>query len=286
VKFLLHELSTGVLCCFLTTTTLAANWSNTSLAASYGRDFSEHFKNDAQGNAIDIEKYIFSLVHLSGYTYGTNFFQLNMHQSSNEPNTNKASGHGAQEAYVIYRHTLDIPSITQHKIEDSAWLKSYGFTVGFDWNTKNDDYGSNRQMYVAGPSITLNVPGYLNLSLLGYYESNDANVLTSKYTYDPYLALQVLWDFPVMQSNWNYQGIGVWMSPKGKNETGGKTASEIFVDMSLMYSLLKDKSVHQPKLKAGVAYQYWKNKYGNNESGEAGRGATASSPMLRLAYRF
>lgn len=59
-----------------------------------------------------------------------------MHQSSNEPNTNKASGHGAQEAYVIYRHTLDIPSITQHKIEDSAWLKSYGFTVGFDWNTK------------------------------------------------------------------------------------------------------------------------------------------------------
>ena len=28
----------------LTTTTLAANWSNTSLAASYGRDFSEPFK--------------------------------------------------------------------------------------------------------------------------------------------------------------------------------------------------------------------------------------------------
>ena len=102
---------------------------------------------------------------------------------------------------------MDIPSITQHKIEDSAWLKSYGFTVGFDWNTKNDDYGSNRQMYVAGPSITLNVPGYLNLSLLGYYESNDANVLTSKYMYDPYLALQVLWDFPVMQSNWNYQEL-------------------------------------------------------------------------------
>ena len=47
-----------------------------------------------------------------------------MHQSSNEPNTNKASGHGAQEAYVIYRHTLDIPSITQHKIEDSARLKA------------------------------------------------------------------------------------------------------------------------------------------------------------------
>lgn len=112
MKFLLHELSAGVLYCFLTTTTLAANWSNTSLAASYGRDFSEPFKNDAQGNAIDIKKYIFSLVHLSGYTYGTNFFQLNMHQSSNEPNTNKASGHGAQEAYVIYRHTLDIPSIT------------------------------------------------------------------------------------------------------------------------------------------------------------------------------
>ena len=122
--------------------------------------------------------------------------------------------------------------------------------------------------------------------MLGYYESNDANVLSKKYTYDPYLALQVLWDFPIMQSNWNYQGIGVWMSTKGKDPFGEPTASEIFVDMSLMYSLLKDKSANQPKLKAGIAYQYWKNKYGNDASGVAGSGATASSPMLRVAYHF
>lgn len=286
MKLILKSLTVGAFICLATSATYAANWSDTSLAVSYGKDFSEPFKNDAQGDAIDIEKYIFSLVHLSGYQYGTNFFQLNMHQSSNEPNPSKASGRGAQEAYAIYRHTLDIPSITQHKIEDSKWLKTYGFTVGFDWNTKNDDYGSNRQMYVAGPSVTLNTPGYLNLSLLGYYESNDANVLDKKYTYDPYLALQVIWDFPIMQTSWNYQGIGVWMSPKGKDAFGASTASEIYVDMSLMYSLLKDKSANQPKLKAGVAYQYWKNKYGNDESGTAGQGATASSPMLRVAYHF
>lgn len=205
MNYILKGLFTGSICFALGTAVQAANWSDTSLAVSYGQDFSEPFKDG------DFDKYIFSLVHLSGYKYGTNFFQLNMHQSSAEPNANKASGRGAQEAYAIYRHTLDIPSITQHKPNDSSWFKTYGFTVGFDWNTKNDDYGSNRQMYVAGPSVTLNTPGYLNLSLLGYYESNDANVLSKKYTYDPYLALQVLWDFPIMQSNWNYQGIGVWM---------------------------------------------------------------------------
>ena len=263
----------------------AALWSDTSLAVSYGQDFSEPFKNDASGNAVDIEKYIFSFVHLSGYKYGTNFFQINLHQSSNEPNAAKASGRGAQEAYAIYRHTLDIPSLLDKPLE-SRWLKSYGFTAGFDWNTKNDDYGSNRQMYVAGPSFTFNTPGYLNLSVLGYYESNDANVLNKKYSYDPYLALQLNWDFPVLNTDWQYQGIGVWMSTKGKNEFGGDTASEIFLDMSLMYPLLKDANTQKATLKAGIAYQYWKNKYGNDTSGTAGDGATASSPMLRVAYHF
>lgn len=271
----------------LSTTNQASTWSDTAIGVSYGKDFSEPFKNQANGEAVDIEKFIFTLIHASGYQYGSNFFQINMHQSSNEPNASKASGKGAQEAYVIYRHTLDFPKVFNQPLSEESLISSYGLTMGFDWNTKNDDYGSNRQMWVVGPSMTFNVPGYLGLSFLGYFESNDANVLEKKYTYDPYLAVQLNWDFPIQNTPVNFQGIGVWMTSKGTNEFGGKTDGEIFLDTALMYDFGKHLNFSSgAKLKAGVAYQYWKNKYGNSASGAAGKGATASSPMLRVMYHF
>ena len=57
MKLILKSLTVGAFICLATSATYAANWSDTSLAVSYGKDFSEPFKNDAQGDAIDIEKY-------------------------------------------------------------------------------------------------------------------------------------------------------------------------------------------------------------------------------------
>jgi hypothetical protein len=264
---------------------LAAEWSDTSLMVSYGQHFSEPFKNNEDGSAQDIHKYIVSLVHNSGYRYGSNFFQVNLHQSNNELNGN-ASGEGAQEAYVIYRHMFDAEKIFGQHQSKPDFLRGYGLTLGFDWNTKNDDYGSNREMWVAGPTVMFDVPGYLNFNVLGYFESNRPNVIKGKYTYDPYLALQLVWGIPLAKSGFEFNGTAVWMSQKGKNEFGVKTKPETFIDMALMYDVGAALGVKAQTIKIGPAYQYWRNKYGNNAKGEAGDGATASVPMIRAAYHF
>ena len=269
----------------LSSSSYAAEWSDTSIALSYGTEFSEPFKNNEDGSAFEIEKHIISLVHVSGYKYGSNFFQVNLHQSNNEPNGN-ASGKGAQEAYVIYRHTFDYEKIFGEIDNKPDVIRGLGLVVGGDWNTKNDDYGSNREMWVVGPSLGFNVPGFMNFSILGYFESNKPNVINGKYSYDPYLALQLAWGMPLRKTGLEFNGVAVWMGEKGKNEFGGDTKPETFIDTSLMYDVGAAFGGKAQTFKMGPAYQYWKNKYGNDTKGEAGKGATASVPMIRAAYHF
>ena len=50
----------------------AADWSDTSIGWRYGTRFAEPY------GATDIHKNILSLTHVSGYKYGTNFFNADM----------------------------------------------------------------------------------------------------------------------------------------------------------------------------------------------------------------
>ena len=67
--------------------------------------------------------------------------------------------------------------------------RGWGVTVGFDLNTKNDAYASKKRMLVVGPTLMLDVPGFLNLSLLALEESN-APQGVSRYTYETHAAFE------------------------------------------------------------------------------------------------
>src|SRR4051794_14857555 len=80
----------------------AADWSDTSIGWRYGTQFAEPF------NTKDITKNILSLTHVSGYKYGVNFFNVDLLMSdSNDPGSLTQTS-GAQEAYIVYRNTVDI----------------------------------------------------------------------------------------------------------------------------------------------------------------------------------
>jgi len=91
---------------------------------------------------------------------------------------------------------------------------------------------------------------------------------------------------PLRKTGLEFNGVAVWMGEKGKNEFGGDTKPETFIDTSLMYDVGAAFGGKAQTFKMGPAYQYWKNKYGNDTKGEAGKGATASVPMIRAAYHF
>ncbi|MGZ3158116.1 MAG: outer envelope protein [Burkholderiaceae bacterium] len=258
----------------------AADWSDTSLSWRYGKKFAEPF------NANDIGKNIYGLTHVSGYKYGVNFFNVDMLQSdSKDPAAGGASG--AQEIYVVYRHTLDFGKTFGKPLKFGP-ISSIGATAGFDWNTKNDNYSSKKRMLVLGPTLMWDVPGHLNTSLLFLKESNSPTGV-ARYSYKTHPMLALDWGIPLGSLPLSFEGFANFIASKGKDEFGGNTAAETLIDLGLMWDAGATAGLSKNTFRLGVVYEYWKNKFGNPTTATgagAGPGATAKTPMVKAEYHF
>jgi nucleoside-specific outer membrane channel protein Tsx len=262
----------------------AADWSDTSLSWRYGTKFSEPY------NGEDITKHVINFSNVSGYKYGKNFFSVDfLFSDSHDPSAVGASS-GAHEAYAVYRHTLDLGKVTGANLAFGP-VRGVGVTGGFDVNSKTDaGYNSKKRMLVLGPTLMLDVPGFLDVSLLALRESNApfngfTSTSTPRYTYKTHAMLTAAWGIPfTLGVPLSFEGYANYIGTKGRNEFGGPTAVEINVDMQVMYDLSPAIGAAKNTLKLGLEYQYWKNKFGNPES--AAPGATAKTPMVRAEYHF
>jgi nucleoside-specific outer membrane channel protein Tsx len=260
----------------------AADWSDTSISARYGSSFAEPYDNNADGSRKDIKKGIVGLTHISGYKYGSNFFNVDFLASDhNDPAGGGASG--AQEVYAVYRHVLDLGKVSGAAIKFGP-VRGLGLTAGFDVNTKNDGYASKKRMLVVGPTLMFDVPGFANLSALVFDESN-APQGVSRYTYKTHGALELDWGVPIGSTPLSFNGYALYIGSKGQNEFGGATAPETHVDMTLMLDAGSMMSLPKHTLLVGLEYEYWKNKFGNPVA-DAGPGALARTPMVRAEYHF
>ena len=263
----------------------AADWSDTSLTYHYGNKFAEPYESN------DITKNIVSLTHVSGYKYGSNFLNVDMLMSDSKDPSSAGATTGAQETYVVYRHTLDLGKITGKEFKFGP-VKDLGATAGFDWNAKTDaGYNSKKRMLVAGPTLMMDVPGFLNVSLLELWESNSpyntfSHVATPRYAYKPHPMLSAAWGIPLGALPLSFEGFANFIATKGKDEFGANTAAETLIDMELMYDMSPAVGAGKNTFKLGFEYQYWKNKFGNDASGPAGSGAFAKTPMIRAEYHF
>lgn len=264
---------------------MAADWSDTYIGWRYGSKFAEPF------NSRDIKKNILNLSHASGYKYGTNFFNADMLFSDSVDPSSANSTEGAHEVYVVYRHTLDLGKVTGKDFKFGI-VRGVGFTVGFDANTKTDaGYNSKKRMLVAGPTLMLDVPGFLNVSVLQLWESNAPcntfnNTCVNRYDYDPHPMLNLAWGIPLGNLPLSFEGFMNWIAAKGANEFGGPTKPETNIDMQLMLDVGAVTGGKKGVFKVGLEYQYWRNKFGNDHKGAAGSGAFAKTPMIRAQYHF
>ncbi|HEX9172253.1 MAG TPA: outer envelope protein [Telluria sp.] len=264
----------------------AADWSDTAISWRYGTQFAEPF------NGADVSKHIFALTHASGYKYGSNFFNVDLLQSDSKDPASLTQNSGAQEAYVVYRHTLDIGKLRGADVKWGA-IKGVGATFGFDWNTKNDvGYNSRKRMLVLGPTLMWDVPGFLNTSVLLLRESNapsgafpPISTVRGRYTYDTHPMLAVNWGIPVAEG-WAFEGFLNVIASKGRDEVGNKTGTETNLDMQLMYDIGSQFGQPKNRFRLGLEYQYWNNKFGNTSATTGGLGQRASTPMVRAEYHF
>jgi hypothetical protein len=264
---------------FAATQASAAEWSDTAISWRYGHDFREPF------NSQDITKNIFALTHVDGYKYGSNFFNVDLLESdSKDPST--VGGSGAQEAYIVYRNTVDLSKVTGGTYKMGP-VRDFGGTFGFDWNTKNDvGYSSKKRMLVLGPTVMFDVPGFLNVSLLELWESNAPVGHPQRYSYKTHPMLTGAWGIPIGSLPLSFEGFMNIIAPKGHDEFGSQTKTEIDFDAEIMLDVGRVMNGPKNTFKLGFEYQYWKNKFGNDSSGPAGSGAFAKTPMIRAEYHF
>jgi hypothetical protein len=269
----------------LAATSHAADWSDTSIGFRTGSSFAEPF------NPNDIKKNIAHLNHVSGYKYGSNFFNADFLMSDEKDPAGAGSSNGAQEIYIVYRHTLDIEKTLGTAVKFGP-VRGMGATLGFDVNTKSDaGYNSKKRMLVIGPTVFMDVPGFLNVGLYWLKESNApyntfSKVSTPRYSYKGHAMLNLAWGIPLgKDTGFSFEGFANFIDSKGKNEFGGDTAAETNIDMQVMYDVGALAGTPR-KFKLGIEYQYWKNKFGNDAGGAAGSGAFAKTTMLRAEYHF
>ena len=265
----------------------AAEWSDASIGYRWGANFAEPF------GKTDISKSIVNLTHVSGYKYGTNFLNADVLMSDSKDPSAPGSSSGAQEIYIVYRHTLDIGKISGQSFKYGP-IRGFGVTGGFDVNTKNDaGYNSKKRMVVAGPTLMMDGPGFLNVSLLAIWESNAPytkfkDIQTDRYSYDTHPMVNLAWGIPFNLGPvpLSFEGFANFIAAKGKNESGANTAAETNIDMQVMSDVSPVIGAAAKTFKVGLEYQYWRNKFGNNHNGPAGDGAFAKTTMIRAEYHF
>lgn len=272
--------------CLPATHSQAADWNDTSISVRTGNQFKEPFNSKA------IRKNIFALTHVSGYQYGGNFFNVDFLQSDSNDPASLGQSSGAQEAYVVYRHTLDLGKLQQLEFKDGP-IRSYGLNFGFDWNTKNDvGYNSRKRMLVLGPSIMWNVPGFFNTSLQILNESNapsgafpPISNVKGRYTYKAHPMLNFSWGIP-LSPQVSFEGYANFIASKGKSEVGSQTGAETNIDMQVMWDISSALGGKKNTFRIGLEYQFWNNKFGNTAATTGGNGYQARTPMVRIDAHF
>jgi len=254
----------------------AADWSDTWAGVRYGTDFREPF------NANEIAKTIYVLQHVSGYKYGTNFFNVDILKSDGMDPANGGGG-GAQEVYVVYKNTLSYNAITGSK--RSGMIRDFGWEFGLDFNSKDDAFAPRVQKFMTGPTMMFDVPGFLAVGLLYYKEKNHNGIVGTSVTFDPTYRLAAAWGINIKSINSVFKGFATYTGEKGTDGFGAETAAETLIEMSLMYdagSLLGKKETFY----LGVGYQYWKNKFGSDSSLDPTGGSTAKVPQILFEAHF
>ncbi|MFT3777366.1 MAG: outer envelope protein [Ottowia sp.] len=251
----------------------ALDWSDTSVGFRYGTRFAEPYIGD------HIAKRAVNLTHANGYKWGSNFLNIDLMASD-------AKDSHAKEAYVVYRHTLDFGKVTGHDLSFGP-VRGVGLTAGLDWNTKNDPgYGSRQRRWLLGPTVMMDVPGFLNLSVLAAWDSNRpaaGSPCNCRYKYDPQWVFNANWGLPLGGTGLSFEGYVNYYSRKGVDEYGTTTVPQLDVDVALMYDVGAAMGWGKKSLRVGVGYQYWRNKFGQPSSVP---GSLARTPMLKVDMHF
>jgi len=242
----------------------AANWSDVFVGYQYSNQFRD------PGLVGTQVKNRLELSGAAGWDYGTNFFDVNMLSASKSSPANTSTGQptpgvpGNTEVYVVYRSSFDLGKIFKTNMSFGP-VREVDFTVGFDFDSQDNQFASNKKLMMAGPQFGLNIDhGFWNIGIGGCREANYNGVVQKEVLFKTQYLVWTAWHkgldvggVPLTFKGWmNYVG------PKGKDGFGVDTKAETVGDLYLMFDVSGLFGRKNGAVFIGPGFEYWNNKFG------------------------
>lgn len=266
-------------------------FSDNSVALTYGPTYKEPgLPQNTTNHGTDISKFTVTLQHFDVWQYGTNFINIDaLFSNGHDPASPGVTGDpGAVEVYAIYRGNLSGNAITGTNMFTFGPVKDIRAELGFDFNTKNTAFAPEKKLIVAGPNISFDVPGFLNVGLHVAHEWNNNGIVSKAVSFSPTFELEIVWMQPLAFTGLplKFDGFFNVVAPKGKDGFGNQTATEILTQPRLVLDAGK-LIMNKPNfLDFYVGFQYWYNKFGNDHNLPGNSGSVAETVFVGSAIHF
>jgi nucleoside-specific outer membrane channel protein Tsx len=281
----------------------AANWSDTYLGYQYSNQFRDP---GVSGNEVKSRT---ELSGVYGWDYGTNFFDVNMLWASHKDPANTPSNYGAEmqkvpgdtEVYCVYRSNFDLGKIFKTNMGFGP-VREVDLTVGFDFDSTDNYFASNKKFAVIGPQFGFNVSkGFWDLGVGVCREQNYNGFIEEEVDFKTTGIIWTAWSktydigIPLVWKGWaNYIGSkgnqtpganpGSALAFPGAN-LNNPTKPETIGDTYLLVDVSKAFGRKPGAIFVGPGFEYWNNKFGApNKTDFANINGDNNQPVHAIMY--
>jgi nucleoside-specific outer membrane channel protein Tsx len=283
----------------------AANWSDTYLGYQYSNQFRDP---GVSGNEVKSRT---ELSGVYGWDYGTNFFDVNMLWASHKDPANTpepgnvynggaamANVPGDTEVYVVYRSNFDLGKIFKTSMAVGP-IREVDLTVGFDFDSTDNYFASNKKFVMAGPQVGFNIKnGFWNLGVGACREQNYNGFIEHEVDFKTQALLFTSWSktfdigIPMVWKGWaNYlsskgnQTPGAAPTSLSPNPGYNGTKAETIGDTYLMFDISKVFGRKSGAVYIGPGFEFWNNKFGApNKTDFANVDGDNNQPVHAIMY--
>jgi len=251
-------------------------------------------------------KQVYAFTHFDAWAYGTNFINLNMNKSDHaDPAAPCGNFHspvfgcsGATEFFGTLRSTFGWNQIFGTQVFRQGPMHDVSFEVGADGEVENNFVAPNKKAVVAGLQFAIDLPykGFFDVAPLYYQEWNHNAFVMPSYSLPSYpgvtdgdtrfkatwaIEVNYYMDLGFLPEYLRYfavSGRAGFYGPKGTGAPDGvlspphDTAIEINSE-PIRLTFDASKAIWGQKYshftEVWVAYRYWQNKYGLDDSNPA-----------------
>ncbi|MCF5054215.1 outer membrane protein OmpK [Pseudomonas sp.] len=217
-------------------------WQNNSLTYLWGKSFTV---NPQIQQTVTFE-------HADAWKYGDNFFFLDriFYNGKEDGNVGPNTYYGEFSPRLSFGKILD-KDLSLGPIKDVLLAFTYEFGEG------------DNESYLLGPAFDLNIPGFDYFQLNFYQRQTEGNRPG-----DGVWQITPVWSYtiPVGSSDILIDGFMDWVTDNDKNARGTYHANLHF-NPQVKYDLGKALHWGDKQLYVGFEYDYWKNKYGIEDTG-------------------